>query len=136
MVVQLPVLSGLYFVLANAVQLRKEPFMLWMTDLSAPDTVAHIAGFPLNIMPILMAGTMFWQQKLTPTDPRQASMGYVMTVFMTFLFYSMSSGLVVYWTVSNLMTVLQQIWIHRSLARETASAEPVPVDRKRKGGSS
>jgi YidC/Oxa1 family membrane protein insertase len=133
MVAQLPVLSGLYFVLANAVQLRKEPFVLWMTDLSAPDTVAHIAGFPVNIMPLLMAGTMFWQQKLTPTDPRQASMGYVMTIFMTFLFYSMSSGLVVYWTVSNLMTVLQQIWIHREIAREHVSEETAPVDTKQRG---
>jgi YidC/Oxa1 family membrane protein insertase len=113
-VVQLPVLSGLYFVLANAVQLRKEPFGLWIHDLSAPDTVAHLAGLPLNPLPLVMAGTMFWQQKITPTDPRQASLGYIMPIFMTFLFYSTPSGLVLYWTVSNLMTVLQQIWMNRS----------------------
>ena len=118
--VQLPVLSGLYFVLANAVQLRKEPFGLWIHDLSAPDTVAHLAGFPVNPMPLIMAGTMFWQQKITPTDPRQASLGYIMPIFMTFLFYSTPSGLVLYWTVSNLMTVLQQIWMNRS---GTPSAE-------------
>jgi YidC/Oxa1 family membrane protein insertase len=112
--VQLPVLSGLYFVLANAVQLRKEPFGLWIHDLSAPDTVAHLAGFPVNPLPLVMAGTMFWQQKITPTDPRQASLGYIMPIFMTFLFYSTPSGLVLYWTVSNLMTVLQQIWMNRS----------------------
>jgi YidC/Oxa1 family membrane protein insertase len=113
-VVQLPVLSGLYYVLANAVQLRKEPFIFWIRDLSAPDTVAHVAGFPLNIMPLIMAGTMVWQQRLTPTDPRQASLGYVMPIFMTFLFYSTPSGLVFYWTISNLMTVLQQIWMNRA----------------------
>jgi YidC/Oxa1 family membrane protein insertase len=112
--VQLPVLSGLYFVLANAVQLRKEPFGLWIHDLSAPDTVARLAGFPVNPLPLIMAGTMFWQQKITPTDPRQASLGYIMPIFMTFLFYSTPSGLVLYWTISNLMTILQQIWMNRS----------------------
>ena len=125
--VQLPVLSGLYFVLANAVQLRKEPFGLWIHDLSAPDTVAHLAGFPVNPMPLIMAGTMFWQQKITPTDPRQASLGYIMPIFMTFLFYSTPSGLVLYWTVSNLMTVLQQIWMNRSGTQApvlVASSEP------------
>ncbi len=113
--VQLPVLSGLYYVLANAVQLRKEPFALWIKDLSAPDTVAHIAGFPVNVLPLIMAGTMVWQQKITPTDPRQASLGYMMPIFMTFLFYSTPSGLVFYWTVSNLMTVLQQVWMNRGV---------------------
>ncbi|MBM3286497.1 MAG: membrane protein insertase YidC [Candidatus Eisenbacteria bacterium] len=118
--VQLPVLSGLYYVLANAVQLRKEPFLLWMRDLSAPDTVAHVAGFPLNVLPLIMAGTMVWQQKITPSDPRQASLGYIMPIFMTFLFYSTPSGLVFYWTVSNLLTVLQQIWMNRSSAGAAA----------------
>lgn len=111
--VQLPVLSGLYYVLANAVQLRKEPFILWIRDLSAPDTVTHVAGFPLNILPLVMAVTMIWQQKMTPTDPRQASLGYIMPIFMTFLFYTTPSGLVLYWTVSNVMTVFQQIWMNR-----------------------
>lgn len=127
--VQLPVLSGLYFVLANAVQLRKEPFGLWIHDLSAPDTVAHLAGLPLNPLPLVMAGTMFWQQKITPTDPRQASLGYIMPIFMTFLFYSTPSGLVLYWTVSNLMTVLQQIWMNRSGPSDpilSVSDEPHP----------
>ncbi len=130
--VQLPVLSGLYYVLANAVQLRKEPFALWITDLSAPDTVAHVAGFPVNIMPLIMAGTMVWQQKITPTDPRQKSLGYMMPIFMTFLFYSTPSGLVFYWTVSNLMTVLQQVWMNRGV-QELA---PVAVNQDPGGGGS
>ncbi|MDM7917471.1 MAG: membrane protein insertase YidC [Candidatus Eisenbacteria bacterium] len=112
--IQLPVLSGLYYVLANAIQLRKEPFVLWIRDLAAPDTVAHLAGFPVNVMPLIMAATMVWQQKITPSDPRQASLGYIMPIFFTFLFYSTPSGLVLYWTVNNLMTVLQQIWMNRS----------------------
>ncbi len=123
--VQLPVLSGLYYVLANAVQLRKAPFILWIRDLSAPDTVAHVAGFPINVLPFVMAGTMLWQQKMTPTDPRQATLGYMMPIIMTFVFYKMSSGLVFYWTVSNLMTVLQQVWMNRQGG--SARLAPVPV---------
>jgi YidC/Oxa1 family membrane protein insertase len=135
-VVQLPVLSGLYYVLANAVQLRKEPFAFWIKDLSAPDTVAHVAGFPVNILPLVMAATMVWQQKLTPTDPRQASLGYMMPIFMTFLFYSTPSGLVFYWTVSNLMTVLQQVWMNRGvqeMAPVVVDAAPIEPGGRRKG---
>jgi YidC/Oxa1 family membrane protein insertase len=69
-----------------------------------------------------MAGTMVWQQKLTPMDPRQASLGYIMPIFMTFLFYTTPSGLVFYWTINNVLTVVQQIWANRS-----ASAQPVLV---------
>lgn len=129
MLIQLPVLSGLYFVLANAVQLRKEPFGLWMSDLSAPDTVAHLAGFPVNVLPLIMAGTMVWQAKITPTDPRQAALGYLMPIMMTFLFYSMASGLVLYWTISNLMTVLQQIWMNRTPAPPLVPQEAAPAGR-------
>ena len=131
--VQLPVLSGLYFVLANAVQLRKEPFGLWVQDLSAPDTVAHLAGFPVNVLPLIMAGTMFWQQKITPTDPRQASLGYIMPIFMTFLFYSTPSGLVLYWTISNLMTVLQQVWMNRTPLPPLVAQEAPRSDRSGQG---
>lgn len=133
MLIQLPVLSGLYFVLANAVQLRKEPFGLWMTDLSAPDTVAHLAGFPVNILPLIMAGTMVWQQKITPTDPRQAALGYLMPIMMTFLFYSMASGLVLYWTISNLMTVLQQAWMNRTPLPPLVAQEVPRSDRSGQG---
>ncbi|MBD3161633.1 MAG: membrane protein insertase YidC [Candidatus Latescibacteria bacterium] len=128
LLVQLPVLSGLYYVLSNAVQLRKEPFVLWMNDLSAPDTVANLAGIPLNPLPLIMAGTMVWQQRITPTDPRQKMIAYMMPIMMTFLFYSMSSGLVLYWTVSNLMTVLQQVWMNRDTKKtskdESEEEEP------------
>ena len=120
--VQLPVLSGLYYVLANAVQLRKEPFVLWIRDLSAPDTVAHVSGFPINVLPLIMAATMLWQQKMTPTDPRQAGVGYIMPIMMTFFFYSTPSGLVFYWTVSNLMTALQQMWMNRAATEAPAPA--------------
>lgn len=121
-VVQMPVFIALYNVLSSAVELRKAPFGLWIGDLSAPDRVGAVAGLPIHIMPLIMAGTMVWQQKLTPTDPRQAAMAYIMPVVMTVFFYAMPSGLVLYWTVTNLMAIGQQIWINRSVVQPTVAA--------------
>jgi YidC/Oxa1 family membrane protein insertase len=86
-------------------------------------------------MPLIMAATMFWQQKITPTDPRQKSIGYMMPIMMTFFFYTMSSGLVFYWTVSNLMTVLQQIWMYRKMPKPAAAPREEPEARRSKGKS-
>jgi YidC/Oxa1 family membrane protein insertase len=109
LLVQMPVIYALYNVLMNAIELRKAPFAFWMTDLSAPDTVGHAFGMPINILPLLMAGTMFWQQKLTPSDPRQAPMLIMMPLLMVFFFYGLPSGLVLYWTVTNVLAVVQQM---------------------------
>jgi YidC/Oxa1 family membrane protein insertase len=113
--IQMPVFIALYSVLNSAIELRKAPFALWIQDLSSPDKVGAIAGFPIHILPLVMAGTMFWQQKLTPTDPRQAAMAYLMPAVMTIFFYPMPSGLVFYWTVNNLMSIGQQIWMNRTM---------------------
>jgi len=121
-VVQMPVFIALYNVLNSAVELRKAPFVLWIGDLSAPDRVGVVAGLPIHIMPLIMAGTMVWQQKLTPTDPRQAAMAYIMPIVMTVFFYAMPSGLVLYWTVTNLMAIGQQVWINRSVVQPTVAA--------------
>jgi YidC/Oxa1 family membrane protein insertase len=109
LLVQMPVIYALYNVLMNAIELRKAPFAFWMHDLSAPDTVGHAFGMPINILPLLMAGTMFWQQKLTPSDPRQAPMLIMMPLLMVFFFYGLPSGLVLYWTVTNVLAVVQQM---------------------------
>ncbi len=120
--VQMPVFIALYNVLNTAVELRKAPFVGWISDLSAPDRVGSVGGIPIHILPLIMAATMVWQQKLTPTDPRQAAMAYLMPIVMTVFFYAMPSGLVLYWTVTNLMAIGQQIWINRSVAQPTAAA--------------
>lgn len=122
MIIQMPVFIALYNVLANAIELRKEPFVWWIQDLSAPDLVGTVAGFPIHILPLLMAGTMFWQQKLTPTDPRQAIIGYVMPVMMLVFFYMLPSGLVFYWTVTNILQVGQQLIMNREQALQKAAA--------------
>jgi YidC/Oxa1 family membrane protein insertase len=122
MVLQMPLLLGLYQVLFNAIQLRQAPFVGWISDLSAPDLLFSVAGLPLRLLPVLMAGSGLLQQRLTPTDPRQMPTMYMMNVMMLVFFYSLPSGLVLYWTVMNLLTALQQ-WL---LLREDQGASTTP----------
>ena len=110
MVLQMPLFFALYAVLFNAIDLRQAPFVAWIHDLSAPDHVATIYGLPIRVLPLIMAGTGFVQQRLTPTPPQQATTMYLMNFFMLFIFYGLPSGLVFYWTVMNLYTALQQ-WL-------------------------
>jgi len=113
MLLQMPVFFALYSVLANSVGLRQAPFVGWITDLSAPDTLMTIGGFAIHVLPVLMALSMFWQQKLTPTDPRQAPVMLLMPFMMLFFFYKVPSGLTLYWTVTNLFSVAQQYQMNR-----------------------
>jgi YidC/Oxa1 family membrane protein insertase len=122
MVLQMPLFFALYAVLFNAIDLRQAPFVAWIHDLSAPDHLVSIAGFPIRLLPLIMAGTGFLQQRLTPTPPQQATTMYLMNFFMLFVFYGLPSGLVFYWTVMNLFTSLQQ-W----LAIRGESGVVVPV---------
>jgi YidC/Oxa1 family membrane protein insertase len=118
----MPVFIALYTVLANSVELRHAPIVGWIKDLSSPDTLFRVGGFSVHILPILMAVTMFWQQKLTPTDPRQAAMMYIMPVMMLFFLYGFPSGLALYWTVINILSVGQQYLINREATLSTAKA--------------
>jgi YidC/Oxa1 family membrane protein insertase len=118
MLLQLPVFIGLYYALQGAIELRQEPFMLWITDLSAPEALFTIPGLevPVRLLPLLMGGSMVLQQKMTPTsmDPAQARMMLtIMPIMFTLLFYQFASGLVLYWLVSNLLGILQQVLINR-----------------------
>lgn len=110
LLVQLPIFLGLYFMLRTSSELRFASF-LWIPDLSLPDTVAYIYGFPVNILPVLMAGSMFLQMKITPTpttDSMQQKIFQLMPVIFLFFCYSFPAGLVLYWTVQNLLTIVQQ----------------------------
>ena len=122
MLLQLPVFIGLYYALQGAIQLRQEPFVLWITDLSAPESLFTIPGLelPVRLLPLLMGGSMVLQQKMTPTsmDPAQARMMLtMMPIMFTLLFYQFASGLVLYWLVSNLLGILQQVLVNRRPAR-------------------
>jgi len=119
MLLQFPVMIGLYYALQSSISLRQAPFALWIDDLSRPETLFTIPGFgvPVRLLPILMAASMVVQQKLTPStsmDPAQQRMMMVMMpVMFGFLFYTFPSGLVLYWFVSNLLAIAQQLWMNR-----------------------
>jgi len=121
----MPLFFALYSVLFNAIELRQAPFVAWIHDLSAPDKLFEVAGFPIRLLPILMAGSGFLTQKLTPTDPRQASTMYLMNAVMVVFFYNLPSGLVLYWTVMNLLTALQQ-WL--ALREDGHAPAPATVE--------
>lgn len=120
MLVQIPVFIALFNVLRSAVELRYAPF-LWIADLSQPEGLFS-SWFPfggLNILPILMAATMALQSALTPTggDPKQQRMMIVMMpLMMLFMFYSFPSALSLYWTLSQVVSIVQMWLIRRSTA--------------------
>ncbi|MFA5689863.1 MAG: membrane protein insertase YidC [Kiritimatiellales bacterium] len=114
MLIQIPVFFALFTVLRSAIELRFSKF-LWVQDLSTAENLFEgmvpVLG-SLNILPILMAVTTIWQQKLTPTagDPQQQRMMmFMMPLMMLFLLYSMPSGLVLYWTTGNLLMIIQML---------------------------
>jgi YidC/Oxa1 family membrane protein insertase len=130
MLLQIPVFFALYKVLMVAIELRGAPFMLWLTDLSGPDTLfGHIpawfpllGGFAVGPLPLAMGITMVIQQKMTPTslDPKQNKMMMMMPVVFTFMFLNFASGLVLYWLVNNVLSIIQQFFTNRRMARESA----------------
>jgi YidC/Oxa1 family membrane protein insertase len=120
MLAQVPIFYALYIALTVSVELQNASFLcfgrmfgvdLWICDLAAQD--------PTYILPLLMGVTMFVQQKMTPIagDPRQAKMMLMMPVVFTFMFLNLASGLVLYWTVSNILQIAQQYYMDRPAAR-------------------
>jgi YidC/Oxa1 family membrane protein insertase len=121
MLLQIPVFIGFYYALQGAIQLRQQPFVGWIDDLSQPEALFVIPGIdlPVRLLPILMGASMVLQQKLTPStmDPAQARMMLiVMPVMFTVMFYQFASGLVLYWFVSTLLGIGQQLVTNRSKA--------------------
>lgn len=129
MLVQFPVFIGFYTMLQSCMELRGESF-LWAYDLSQEDTVAYLLGFPINPLPILMAVTMFYQAKLTPPSPgmdpmQQKIMKYMPMMFVVIL-YRFSAALTLYWTVQNLLTILQTKLTKIQDDKKAAKPEPKP----------
>ena len=123
MVIQIPVFIALYRLLDYSLELRHEPFALWINDLAAPDRLFHFnftlplmeppSGIP--ILTLLMGASMLLQQKMTPTpgDPTQAKIMMLMPIFFTFIFINFPSGLVLYWLTNNLLSIGQQTMINK-----------------------
>jgi YidC/Oxa1 family membrane protein insertase len=117
MLLQMPLLLALFQVFRTTIELRAEPFIWWIKDLSAPDTIIHlpltipIYGDQISVLPILMVISMFIQQRMmTPgaQQPQQKTMQYFMTGFFFLMFNSFPSGLNLYYTLFNILTILQQ----------------------------
>lgn len=118
MLIQIPVFFSLYKVLNISIEIRHAPFIGWIKDLSAPDpmTIAAITHLPIpsliniGVWPILMGITMWIQQKLNPapTNKDQARMFAMMPIIFTFMLGHFASGLVIYWTLSNILSIIQQ----------------------------
>jgi YidC/Oxa1 family membrane protein insertase len=127
--ITIPFFIGFFSMLQSASELRFAAF-LWAPDLSAPDTVARILGFPLNIMPLLMGATMIIQMRLTPTpttDQAQAMMFKIMPWIFTIFCYNFSCALALYSTVNGLFTIGQQMVINRMPEPELEKREVKPA---------
>jgi YidC/Oxa1 family membrane protein insertase len=114
-VVQIPVFIALYWVLLASVEMRHAPWLGWIHDLSAPDTLfGTLPGLdmPIGLLPIIMAVSMYVQTKLNPTppDPIQAKVMMFMPLVFSFMFFYFPSGLVLYWVVNNILSIAQQ-WV-------------------------
>jgi YidC/Oxa1 family membrane protein insertase len=123
--IQIPIFYALYKVLMVSVEMRHKPFVLWIKDLSAPDplTPVNLFGYlpftpphflALGVLPILLGITMWLQFKLNPpaTDPVQRQMFAIMPWVLMFVMAPFAAGLQLYWTVNNILTILQQKWLY------------------------
>lgn len=110
--IQMPIFLGLYWMLVESVELRHAPWIGWITDLSAMD--------PWFILPIFMGVTMYVQQLLNPqpTDPMQAKMMKILPLVFTIFMLWFPAGLVLYWTVNNLFSMIHQHLVNKRVARE------------------
>ncbi|MGC8976683.1 MAG: membrane protein insertase YidC [Candidatus Ratteibacteria bacterium] len=114
-IIQIPIFIGFFLALRNSVFLRGAPFILWIKDLSMPDTVFKINGFPVNILPILMTITSYFQQKLTPqTEPSQKSLTIIMPLIFLFILYNFPSGLLLYWVTMNIASLIEQFLVSKN----------------------
>jgi len=122
MLIQIPVFIALYDVLLHSIDLRHSAF-LWIQDLSAPETLFDIPGIgiPFRVLPLLMGVSWFISQKMTPMAAApgnenmqlQMKMMQFMPIIFTVMFWSLPSGLILYWTVSNILSIGQQIYVNR-----------------------
>lgn len=132
MFAQIPIFFGFFRMLQHAVEMRGHGF-LWVDDLSMPDTIAVVAGIPINILPIVMGLTSFWQMHLMPTtggDKTQQMVMKFMPIMFLFFCYNYASALALYWTTSNLFSIVQT-WITQRMPEPELKEKP-----GRKGGKS
>jgi YidC/Oxa1 family membrane protein insertase len=121
MILQIPVFFAFYKMLYQAIELRHAPFFLWINDLAAPDRLFSFnlkvpmmtPPYGIPVLTLIMGASMFFQQKMSPPpgDPTQAKMMMLMPIFFTFIFINFPSGLVLYWLVNNILSMVQQRYV-------------------------
>jgi YidC/Oxa1 family membrane protein insertase len=124
MLIQIPVLFSFYGMLRTAAELRFASF-LWIHDLSAPDTIAHVGSLPINLLPLLMACSMAIQMRMTPTpttDNTQRQIFQFMPLMILFTCYNLPAGMSLYWTCQNVLTIFQQLLTNRK--KDDPAADP------------
>ena len=135
---QMPIFIALWGLLQAAIELRQQPFILWIHNLAAPDVIYDL-GFKLPLfgiqeisgLALLMGVTTFFQQKMSIKDPKQQALVYMMPIMLTILFMTFPSGLNLYYFMFNVLSIAQQYYINHKQSDE----ELVPVDQsKRKKG--
>ena len=133
MLLQIPVFLGFFQMLRLAVELRHEPFFAWVTDLSQPDTLFTIPliGLPVNILPILMAVTMIWQMRITPSsgDPMQKKLMMIMPIIFLVFCYNFASALALYWTGQNLFSI-GQTYLTKNKEIDEPAKDPEPTPKE------
>ncbi len=125
MLFQIPVFFGFYRMLQYAVELRGAGF-LWVDDLSMPDTVGHVMGIPINILPVVMGLSSFAQIAMTPTasaDKTQQTIMRLMPLMFFVFCYNFASALALYWTTSNLFSIFQT-WLTKRMPEPELKARP------------
>ncbi|MBS1536718.1 MAG: membrane protein insertase YidC [Bacteroidetes bacterium] len=137
MLLQMPILYALWAVLSNSIQLRQANFFGWIHDLSVPDVILDL-GFKIPLFQIdkfsglalLMGATLFIQQKMQVTDPRQKAMVYMMPVMFTLMFSSFPAGLNLYYFTFNLLGILQQIYVSKFAKNKLTLADLKAMPKK------
>ncbi len=138
LVLQMPIFIALWGLFKTAIELRQQPFILWIKDLSAPDVIAQLP-FKLPLfgidqisgLALLMGVTTFVQQKMSVKDPKQAGLVYIMPVMLTIMFMSFPSGLNLYYFMFNVFSIAQQYYINHK--HDGMELVPVKNPNKKKG---
>src|SRR5690348_14795289 len=135
---QIPIFFALYKVLLISVEMRHQPFVLWIKDLAAPDPLTPVNLFGLlhfsppaflaiGVLPILVGATQWLSMKLNPQpmDPAQAQIFAIMPWFLVFIMAPFAAGLQLYWMTNNLLTIAQQWWLYRKFGLHLSDTHPV-----------
>lgn len=137
MLLQLPILYALWSTLSSAIDLRQTSFMFWITDLSVPDYIVQLPfhvpllGDKLSALALVMGATLFIQQKMMITDPKQKMLVYIMPLFLTLAFNNLPSGLNLYYFTFNLLAIGQQVYMTK-FSKNPLTLEQMKAEAKNK----